>query len=488
MGGDAEAARGMIGTIVKQEWRLLKADRTLAAVTVLMALLVGYSLYNGSAWVKFQRETLAGAEAEQAERLGKLKQNLEDFEAGRKEPKGFQDPRSAGAIGGTSAAPYLAMPPAPLATLAIGQSDLYPYYFKLNLRSKQAILANDEIENPTNLLAGRFDLAFVLIYLFPLLILALGYNMLASEREQGTLVLAMSQPVTMGQLVRGKVLLRGGLLLGLVVVFTLAGAVATGVDLSAGTVWLRLGLWLAMMALYTGFWFGLAVVVNTWQTSSATNALTLAGCWLGLVLVAPGVANLVATSLYPVPSRVEMVQAMRRAGKEAQAKGSVLLAKYMEDHPELMPEGEKPQADFASVTYAVQMEVDKQVQPVLDQFDAQVARQQAFVDWFRYVSPAILAQSAMNDLAGTSLGRYQHFSRQVDGFFEQWKGYFLPRVFQKTKLKVADLGSFPKYEFREEDDPAILGRVGIVLAGMALLTAVVLGWGFRRLQGVRVAG
>ncbi len=193
----------MIGTIVKQEWRLLKADRTLAAVAVLMALLVGYSLYNGSAWVKFQRETLAGAEAEQAERLGKLKQNLEDFEAGRKEPKGFQDPRSAGAIGGHSAAPYLAMPPATLAPLANGQSDLYPYYFKLNLRSKQAILANDEIEIPTNLLAGRFDLAFVLIYLFPLLILALGYNMLASEREQGTLVLAMSQPLTVGQLVRG---------------------------------------------------------------------------------------------------------------------------------------------------------------------------------------------------------------------------------------------------------------------------------------------
>ena len=153
----------MISTIVKHEWRLLQADRTLVAVVLLMALLVGYSLYNGSAWVRFQRETLAGAEAEQTERLAKLRQNLEDFEAGRKEPKGFQDPRSAGAIGGTTAAPYVAMPPAPMATLAIGQSDLYPYYFKLNLRSKQAILANDEIENPTNLLAGRFDLAFVLI-------------------------------------------------------------------------------------------------------------------------------------------------------------------------------------------------------------------------------------------------------------------------------------------------------------------------------------
>jgi ABC-2 type transport system permease protein len=478
----------MIGTIVKQEWRLLKADRTLAAVVLLMALLVGYSLYNGSAWVRFQRETLAGAEAEQAQRLTKLKQDLEDFETGRKEPKGFQDPRSAGAIGGTTAAPYVAMPPAPLAALAIGQSDLYPYYFKLNLRSKQAILANDEIENPTNLLAGRFDLAFVLIYLFPLLILALGYNMVASEREQGTLVLAMSQPVTMGQLVTGKVLLRGGLLLSLVVVFTLVGAVVTGVDLSSGTVWLRLGLWIGMMTLYTAFWFGLAVLVNTWQSSSATNALTLAGCWLALVLVAPSVANLVATSLYPVPSRVEMVQAMRRAGKEAQSKGSVLLAKYMEDHPELMPEGEKPQADFASLTYAVQIEVDKQVQPVLDQFDAQVTRQQDFVDRFRFFSPAILAQSAMNDLAGTSLGRYQHFSRQVDGFFEQWKAYFLPRVFQKTKLKAADLGGFPRYAFREEEDGAIAGRVGGVLAGMAALAGVVLAVGFRRMKWVRVAG
>jgi ABC-2 type transport system permease protein len=478
----------MISTIVKHEWRLLQADRTLVAVVLLMALLVGYSLYNGSAWVRFQRETLAGAEAEQTERLAKLRQNLEDFEAGRKEPKGFQDPRSAGAIGGTTAAPYVAMPPAPMATLAIGQSDLYPYYFKLNLRSKQAILANDEIENPTNLLAGRFDLAFVLIYLFPLLILALGYNMVSSEREQGTLLLAMSQPVTMGQLVTGKVLLRGGLLLSLVVAFTLVGAVVTGVDLGSGTVWLRLGLWIGMMTFYTGFWFGLAVLVNSWQSSSSTNALTLAGCWLVLVLVAPSVANLLATSLYPVPSRVEMVQAMRRAGKEAQSQGSVLLAKYMEDHPELMPEGEKPQADFASLTYAVQMEVDKRVQPVLDQFDAQVARQQEFVDRFRFLSPAILAQSAMNDLAGTSLGRYQHFSRQVDGFFEEWKGYFLPKVFQKTKLKSRDLESFPRYRFREEGDGAIANRVGEVLLGMTVLSGVVLLAGFRRMKSARVAG
>ncbi len=473
----------MFTTVLQHEWRLLKADRTLLAVALLLAALVGYSLWNGARWVEFQKNTLQTASQEEQERLSKLRDLLSDIEAGRAQPTGFQDPRSAGAIGGTTAAPYLAMPPAPLAALSIGQSDLYPYYFKLNLRSKQAILASDEIENPTNLLAGRFDLAFVLISLFPLVILALGYNLISAEREQGTLVLALSQPLTLSQLVLGKIALRGLLLLGLLLAFTLGGAALTGVNLADSSAWLRLGLWIALMSLYTAFWFGLAVLVNTFRASSATNALTLAGCWLAFVLVLPSLANLVATSLYPVPSRVEMVQAMRSAGKEAQSKGSVLLSKYMEDHPELVPE-EKGAPDFASLSYAVQMEVDRRVQPILDQFDRQVSAQQSFVDTFRFVSPAILVQSALNDLSGTSLGRYQHFTRLVDRFFGQWQAYFLPKVFAKTKLTSAQTAEFPRYQWEEESDASVLSRVAVTLAGLAALAAVVLLASFARLRGV----
>lgn len=475
----------MIFTIAKHEWRLLVADRTLLAVTLLMAALVGYSLVNGAAWIDFQKATLAQAAKEQDGRLSKLQNDLRAIEEGRMEPKGFQDPRSAGAIGGNTAAPYLAMPPAALASLSIGQSDLYPYYFKLNLRSKQAILANDEIENPTNLIAGRFDLAFVLIYLFPLLILALGYNLLSAEREQGTLSLALSQPVSVAQLVSGKILLRGGVLLGLVSLLTVSGALFTGVDLSSPSAWLRLALWVVLLSLYSAFWFGLAVLVNSFSGSSATNALSLAGAWLALVLVIPSLANLIATSVYPVPSRVEMVQAMRAAGKETQSKGSVLLAKYMEDHPELS-EGASAatQADAASISYAVQLEVDKKVQPILDRFDAQVEGQQAFVDRFRFLSPAILVQGALNDLAGTSLGRYQHFTRQVNTFFAQWQGYFLPRVFKKQKFLSAEVASFPKYSFTEEPDAEIVSRVGVALAGLLLLSTAVLAAAYLRLKQV----
>jgi ABC-2 type transport system permease protein len=478
----------MILTIAKHEWRLLLADRTLLAVSLLMAALVGYSLYNGSSWINFQKATLSQTDAEQQRRVAKLQSDLLAIEQGRMEPKGFQDPRSAAAIGGTSAAPYLAMPPAPLAALSIGQSDLYPYYFKLNLRSKQAILANDEIENPTNLLAGRFDLAFVIVYLFPLLILALGYNLLSSEREQGTLSLALSQPITAIQLVCGKILLRGTVLLSLVSSLTILGALSTGADLSSPSAWLRIALWVVLLSLYSAFWFGLAVLVNAYSGSSATNALTLAGGWLAMVLVLPSLANLIATSLYPVPSRVEMVQAMRSAGKETQAKGSALLAKYMEDHPELSQGASSAtQADAASITYAVQLETDKQVQPILDRFDQQVQAQQAFVDQFRFASPAILAQGALNDLAGTSLGRYQHFSRQVDAFFLQWQQYFLPRVFNKQKFTSNEVQNFPRFQFAEESDSDILARVQVALAGLLLLSGVVFAAAYQRLKHVSAA-
>src|SRR4030095_593469 len=109
-----------------------------------------------------------------------------------------------------------------LSALSVGQSDLYPYYFKVSRQSKQTFVTNDEIENPTNLLAGRFDLSFVIIYLLPLLILALSYNLISAEREQGTLAMMMSQPVALRSFVAGKVGLRGIVVLLLAIGFSLA--------------------------------------------------------------------------------------------------------------------------------------------------------------------------------------------------------------------------------------------------------------------------
>ena len=91
---------------------------------------------------------------------------------------------------------------------------------------------------------GRFDLAFVLIYLYPLLILALTYNLLSAEKEQGTLALALSQPVSLRTLVSARWRCAAVVLLGVVVRARRACAAGRRRRLDAPGAVPRLLLWL----------------------------------------------------------------------------------------------------------------------------------------------------------------------------------------------------------------------------------------------------
>ena len=62
--------------------------------------------------------------------------------------------------------------------------------------------------------SGQFDVAFVVLFLYPLLIFAVSFDLTASERERGTLRLVLAQPVHLRDVVAGKMIARA-LLVGL---------------------------------------------------------------------------------------------------------------------------------------------------------------------------------------------------------------------------------------------------------------------------------
>lgn len=464
----------MQSRILRHEWRALSADATVWLIAAVMGLAVGYGVWNGARWAKFQHAALDAAAVEEAARFDALKTQM----AALSKPGGtvspFTDPRSPTNIGGRLGMRYAMLPPGPLAALAIGQSDLLPYYFKISTDARENVVATTEIENPNRLLAGRFDLAFVLIYLYPLLILALTYNMLSAEQEQGTLTLALSQPVSLGALVSGKVLLRALLLIGLVVVFSIAALIAAGASVSAPGAALRLFLWLLVVVAYGAFWFCLAMLVASLGRNSTTNATMLASAWLLLVVMMPALFNLAATSFYPVPSRVEMIQAMRVAQDEANKGGSQALARFYEDHPELAT-GDPTQAmnDFNVVRIAVNDEMERRVRPVVSRYERQITSQQRVVDGLRFLSPAILMQNALNDIAGTGTERHRDYLGQVDAFHRHWREYFVPMIFAKTQM--TDLDGVPRFSYHEEPDAIVGMRVGVAVAALlipALIIAV----------------
>lgn len=457
----------MLARIIRHEWRTLGADATLWVVGVAFIAAIGYGVWNGARWVGFQQAALASASAEEAERYVKLQTEVDDLQRTGGKVSPFRDPRSPSNAGGRLGPRYASLPPGPLAALAVGQSDLLPYYFKVSTDSRDAVVGSTEIENPQRLLVGRFDLAFVLIFFYPILILALCYNMLSAEQEQGTLALTLSQPLSLATLTTGKVLLRATVLVGLVVVCTLAALVIGGVDLAAPGALARLGLWVASVVAYGAFWFGLAMLVASLGLRSAANATVLASTWLVLVVVLPSVFNLVATSVFPVPSRMELVQAVRVASDDANAAGSKLLAGYYEDHPELAT-GDASQAmtDFNVVRVAVSDDVERRVRPVIVRYEQQIAGQQRLVDGLRFISPAVLMQSALNDIAGTGYERHQRFLQQVDGYHAAWRQFFTPLIFQKASF--TDYRATPRFAFDEETSGSVAARVTPAVLGLAI--------------------
>lgn len=472
----------MLMRIINHESRVLRRDQTVWVTVTLFAVCIGFAVYNGAAWTRFQARTINEAMRDETARYDALRNQIAEYEqSAPQQLSRFSDPRDAAAAGRNVGQRFAFMPGAPLAPLSIGQSDLLPFYFKVSTRSLDSFTNADEIENPSNLLAGRFDAAFVIIYLMPLLIFAVSYNLLSSEKENGTLQMLLAQPTSLKTFVVGKIITRFALIISIVLLCTFIALILNGVSLTQGSALWRFGWWTLGVTAYALFWFAIAGAVNACGWKSSTNAIALAGVWLLFVVIVPALLSVAVNALYPMPSRVELINESREASSRAASQGNQLLARYYEDHPELV-QGTYDASDAAARTYIVQQEVEQASRATLARYDEQLQRQQNLVARWRYLSPAVVMQEMLNDVSGTSHNRHQHFLQLVETYHQQWQGYFIPRIFQKTKLDFAAYDAAPRFSWQEENPGDVTGRFGFSLAILILTSLVITAFGIARLH------
>jgi len=460
----------MLTTVFKLEWRNVRRDVASRAVIAVCALLVAYAAFAGSRVVSAERAALAAAQRDEAARVSELRHELKAI-AGGAQVQHAADPRDALQVGRELAPRIAALPPGPLAAVAVGQRDVLPAIIELTTKTRVDGGGHDDGASPLKQSNGPFDLAFVFVFLLPLIVIALSYDLLSGERERGTLSLVLSQPITLTTFVLGKGLQRAALLLLLVLVLGLLAPIAAGASITAPGAPLRLLLYLLLLSLYSMFWLALAVFVNSWGRSSAANALTLVGFWLALLVVLPGLASVAVDTIYPSPSRVELVNLARAATTDAESRTAAVEG----DH------GKRPPTS-ARRSMAMQAALEKQIGPVLMRFREQHRRQQAMVDKLRFLSPAIMLNEGLSDIAGSSVGRHQHFSGQVDVFHGRLKQFFAERVQSRAHLTADDYDAMPRFDYREPPDSELTQRVGASLLALALAIASMLALARARLR------
>jgi len=437
----------MMNDVARFEGRLLRADSTLKWLLVVFVAVVVYALAHGLGERAKQRASVEDLRADQHALWLEYKaqaeaRELERAQAGKPLDEYTWGPRSPYTVGMMYGAQVVAEPP-PLSALAVGQRDLYPVAYKVVAGASLALGSSDALENPLALAAGHFDLTFVLLYLLPFLVLAFSFDLTASERETGTLRMLLAEPVSLPTLVRGKVLARGALIAMLVVAASLMGFIITG-DFDP----VRFALWLAAALLYAAFWFALAVVVNAFGRSAAANAVTLATGWLVFVVLIPTLVNLVASSLYPVPSRSAFVAAMRVENESAQKMNidEDTLATFIADHPEFA----------GSIEGGADREMARVVRDEIA--SRQLDRQQALIKRLSYLSPTLLTHQVLLDVAGTGTTQQQAHQERIRAFQRAWQAHFVPLLLAQQPFRPADYDSVPRFERFHEPAPAIAWR------------------------------
>jgi ABC-2 type transport system permease protein len=393
---------------------------------------------------------------------------------------------NAGAVGAETSK-YVTLPPTGLAALSVGQSDIQLNYLPVSLATTLDVTKWLELENPISLAVGSFDIAFVVIFLLPIFILAMSYDLLSSEKERGTLAMILAHPISVRELMASKIISRAVVMLAVVMSFGVIALLTVGTGLDTADTWIRFSLWIVATLLYSSFWFALAVLVNVYGKNSASNGTVLAGIWLILVVIVPQMVSMLATTIYPAPSRMELTIAAREAQTEAEKNAMAKLDEYYYDHLEFVPDGDKKAMDFLTLSQANKNSIEKAVRPLYDNFQDQLNKQEELVTRFQYLSPAIMMQLALNEVSGTSADRYEHFLHQVYAFHVEWREYFNTKFLQRYPLKPEDYDAFPEFNFEEEPFAVVAGRLIPSLLGMLILFLGVVLVPFIALRNYQVA-
>ncbi|MDR6568217.1 DUF3526 domain-containing protein [Chitinophaga ginsengisegetis] len=364
--------------------------------------------------------------------------------------------------------------PAPLAALSLGLTDIQPWYQQIRYTKSFEGANNIPVSNPVMLFAGNFDLAFVIIYLLPLLVLVYCYNLYASEKETGTLTMLMIHAGSIHRIIALKLLFR------LLVLATLLLTVnALGFILAykqSFPSFITMLLWCSATLLYLLFWITVTYVVLAFRFSGTRTGLYLVSCWMLVLIILPSLINTYVQKKHPLPMKDEIAAYRRHQGEEIWNTPARVLADSFNRYNPQYAASINPARDTLplSTRYIAGYYdlLEKRMDRMLTPFQEKIKQRNLHFETLSNRNPSSLVQQWLNSLAGTQLTAYQDFSRQSDIYQQKWKTFLYGFHIPEKHLTPADYKNFPVFQYHAPALPVhrLIIQAGYLLCLVLLLT------------------
>lgn len=440
------------------ELRLVLQSRLAAGALALLMMLSALSVWSGLQASAVQRAALERIAASQRAELAAIAAK-------------YANGGDAGQAAYST--PHLTVnPPSALAFAAIGQRDLQPYSLRVRLLGLQAQLYESEAINPELAMAGRFDFAFLLVYLAPLFVIALLHDLISGEREAGRLRLLASLPAA-SRLWRRRIGLRYALVWLAALAPLAAGGALAGAD-PAGLAGVAL-----VASLYLAFWFGVTAWVAGHARSSAASAAILLAALVGLTMVLPTLADAAIARLVPVSKGVELALAQRQVVHQGwDLPKPATFARFFRTHPEW--QGTPPVSGrFHWKWYFAMHQVgDEAVADQVAQYRASLGKREEWTGRAGAVLAPVAVQVLLHRVAGTDLQGQLAYQERISKFHTRLRKFFYPYLFEERPFGPRDFACMPAFQATETraELPAV------PLAALALMAVLALAFGLRRVE------
>ncbi|TDW51879.1 ABC-2 type transport system permease protein [Flavobacterium sp. 270] len=333
----------------------------------------------------------------------------------------------------------------PINSLAIGQRDVNPSIQSVTIRGLEAQKYDSELNNPNNLLSGNIDFSFVLIYLFPLLIVAFSYNIISEEKESGTWKIVATQSKNTFLYILQLFYVR---ILSVLALFTIVSLIAVlFLNIPLDTSLLT---FFGLGVLYILFWFSVCFFIVSLQKHSNFNAVILLTIWLFLIIILPATINTYIVNKYKVPEALELTLTQRNAYHEKwDLDKQKTLNKFYAHYPQFKHYA-LPEKEFSWLWYyAMQQMGDDESAIQSRELESKLKQRNQASQTIAMFIPTLHTQIQLNETAKSDLGNQLLFLKATAKFHEKMRLYFYPKIFDEVPVDKENWKKFKVETFTD---------------------------------------
>jgi ABC-type transport system involved in multi-copper enzyme maturation permease subunit len=250
------------------------------------------------------------------------------------------------------------------------------------------------------------------------MVIFLAYNSISEERVQGTLKLALANPLPRGYLLFGKFL--GGLfvVLGSLTIATLIAVLVMvlhpAISLDRELFIRILGMW-GVSALYLGTFFTLSLMASTIINRPSIALLVLLQIWIVVIVLYPNLSVILSQHLMGLPGSEELTDRRRALFEPFEQE----YDKAWQAFHKMADSGQRDQ-EIGRKWFEMRSQRTELFSRINSEYSQQLTRQMYLAQNMGILSPSILFNSVMQRLAGTDIREFDNF---MEGVERHWHKY-----------------------------------------------------------------